>query len=483
MSDFEPVPFPELKTSDPAINRAYRIALGDLLGNIRIFRDGLLDQPLPVLLAGLDYDTPWTRDAAINVWNGLGLVWPGVARHTLLAVLERQQEKPYIGGQYWDAIIWTIGAWAYYLQRGDCEFLELAFEAVKNSLARFEREEFDSQVGLFRGPAVYGDGVAAYPDRYSPGDTSSILDWVRANPGKKSDRGFGIPMMTLSTNCVYAQAYRIADCMARELGLKLPSSYEERANALADNIQKHFWNPEQGTFNYLVNAEGICDFQEGLGHAFAILFDLASAEQARSILQNQHVTPAGIPCVWPTFPRYSALGGFGRHSGTVWPFISGFWGEAALKGDRPDLFEREFMTLTAHLNRDAQCAEIYHPETGEVYGGLQEAGRGPNGMDWTSCARQSWTASAYLRMLLTGIFGMRFSAEGIAFQPHLPAGINHVHLSGISYRSCRLELTVEGQGGRVVEFYRNGAKTEPFLPGDLEGEQRIQLQAVEYLSY
>jgi glycogen debranching enzyme len=438
-----------------------------------MFRDGLLDQPLPVLLAGLDYDTPWTRDAAINVWNGLGLFWPGVSRNTLLAVLERKGDKLYIGGQYWDAIIWTLGAWAYYLQTGERAFLGLAFEAVKNSLERFERGEFDSQVGLFRGPAVYGDGVAAYPDRYSPGDTSSILDWVKANPEKKVQNGFGIPMMTLSTNCVYAQAYRIADKMSRELGLD--SSYEERANALADNIQKHFWNPERATFNYLVDPEGICDFQEGLGHAFTILFDLARAEQARSILQNQHVTPAGIPCVWPTFPRYGALGGFGRHSGTVWPFISGFWGEAALKGDRPDLFEREFMTLTTHLNRDAQCAEIYHPETGEIYGGLQEAGHGPNGMDWTSCARQSWTASAYLRLLLTGIFGLRFSTEGITFQPYLPGGIDYVHLQGIVYRACTLDLTVEGRGGRLVEFQCNGMTTQPFLPAGPQGEQHLHV--------
>jgi len=479
MSDFEPLPLPEMKTSDPAINRAYRIAMGDLLGNIQMFRDGLLDQPMPVLLAGLDYDTPWTRDAAINVWNGLSLCWPDVSRNTLLAVLERKQDKLYIGGQYWDAIIWAVGAWAYYLHTGDRGFLALAFDAVKNSLARFEQEEFDTQLGLFRGPAVYGDGASAYPDRYSPGNTSSILDWVKANPDKKVQSGFGITMLTLSTNCVYAQAYRIAGLMSYELGLESSSIYAERAEALIDRIQKNFWNPANGTFNYLIDPEGICDFQEGLGHAFAILFDLASDEQAGSILQKQHITSAGIPCVWPTFPRYSASGGFGRHSGTVWPFISGFWGEAALKQSRPDLFEREFMIFTANINRDAQCAEIYHPQTGAIYGGLQEAGSGPDGMQWVSCARQSWTATAYLRMLLNGLFGLRFSAEGINFRPHLPADTDQIHISGISYRNCTLDLTVEGRGGRIVEFQRNGSKTQPFLSAELQGEQRIQIRVAE----
>jgi glycogen debranching enzyme len=468
--------FPELTTSNPAINRAYRIAMGDLIGNIRSFRDGLLEKPEPVLLAGLDYDTPWTRDAAINVWNGLGLVWPDVSRNTLLAVLERRGNQPTIGGQYWDAVIWAVGAWSYYLHTGDRGFLGLALEAVKSSLDQFERDEFDERWGLFRGPAVYGDGVSAYPDRYSPGGTSSILDWVKSNPEKKARRGFGIPMMALSTNCVYARAYRIAGMMSRELGVESNPIYERRASQLFESIQKHFWNSELGTFNYMIDSEGACDFQEGLGHALAILFDLATDEQAGSILSKQPLTPAGIPCVWPTFPRYAALGGFGRHSGTVWPFISGFWGEAALKHGRADLFEHEFFTLTAHINHDAQCAEIYHPETGEIYGGLQEAGSGPGGMQWTSCACQSWTASAYLRILLTGLFGLRFSAKGITFQPHLPPPSGRAQIGALHYRTCKLTVTVEGAGGRVIECHRNGAQSQPFLPAGLHGEQHIHLR-------
>src|SRR5437867_2651395 len=99
--------FPELHfTSNQAmLNRAFRIALGDLYGNIAPFQDGLLDQVEPVVLAGLDYDTPWTRDAAINTWNAAGLVVPVVTRNTLLSVLDRDERGLRIGGQYWDAII------------------------------------------------------------------------------------------------------------------------------------------------------------------------------------------------------------------------------------------------------------------------------------------------------------------------------------------------------------------------------------------
>jgi glycogen debranching enzyme len=407
------------------------------------------------------------------------LFWPGVARNTLLSVLERRDYRLYIGGQYWDAMIWAVGAWTHYLHTGNREFLSLAFDAVRNSLAHFEREEFDEQLGLFRGPAVYGDGVAAYPDRYSPGDTSSILDWVKANPQNKAEKGFGIPMKSLSTNCVYVQAYRIAGWMSRTCEDDSHALYEARANQLAERIREHFWNLELGTFNYLFDADGICDHQEGLGHAFAILFRVASDEQAESVLLHQHITEAGIPCVWPTFPRYSALGGFGRHSGTVWPFISGFWGEAVLLHERADLFEREFMTLTGNINRSGQCAEIHHPETGNTYGGLQEGGSGPNGMEWISCARQSWTASAYLRMILTGLFGLRFSTDGIGFSPHIPTGIEGMQISGLRYKECELDLVVEGYGGKVIDFHRNGMLTPPFLPADLQGKQAIRIRLSE----
>jgi glycogen debranching enzyme len=468
-----------MRTSNPEINRAYRTALGDLLGNVRMFQDGLLNTPQPVLLAGLDYDTPWTRDASINVWNGLGLFWRDVARNTLLSVLEHRQSTVSIGGQYWDAIIWAIGAWIYYLHTGDRDFLFLAFDAVKNSLTYFEREEFDAKLGLFRGPAVYGDGVAAYPDRYSPGGTSSILDWVKVNLEKKAQNGYGIPMLSLSTNCVYAQAYHIAGWMARECGDDTGSVYEKHAAQLNESIRKHFWNTELGTFNYLFDPEGICDHQEGLGHAFALLFDVANDEQCSSILSKQHITNFGIPCVWPTFSRYSSLGGYGRHSGTVWPFISGFWGETTLQHGRADLFEREFMTLTDNINRSNQCAEIYHPDTGEVYGGLQEMGSGPNGVDWVSCSRQSWTASAYVRLLLNDLFGMQFYAEGIRFSPYLPTGVERVEISGLHYRACELSVTVEGRGGTIVEFQRNGVRVSPFLAADVRGEQNIRIKVVE----
>lgn len=471
---FEIPAFPTLHCGRAAVERAYRIAAGDLLGNIQPYPPG--GERRPALLAGLDYDTPWTRDAAINVWNGLGLTHPQVARDTLLSVLEERSGSVWIGGQYWDAVIWVLGAWAYYLYSGDVDTLRISYQAARTSLRQFEEEEFDPRAGLFRGPAVYGDGVAAYPDHYSPGPTSSILDWVRFNPHQKAACGYGLPMMTLSTNCVYAQVYRILPRMARELNLPPLAEDDRMAVRLQENIQRRFWNAQSGLFDYLLDDEGRCEAQEGLGHAFAILFGIASREQTASIVQRLHRTPWGIACVWPTFARYAERGGFGRHSGTIWPFINAFWAEAALQAGYPEVFDEEFDHLTDLFNRFAQCAEIYHPLSGEIYGGLQEAGHGESGWDWQSCARQSWSASAYLRMIVMGILGMQVETDGARFAPHLPPGMRRLELENLPYRQARLFVQVEGQGSRLTACRLDGQAVEAFVPAGLQGTHHLEMR-------
>jgi hypothetical protein len=207
---------PHLVTGDRELDLAWRIALDDLASNIVPLQDGLL--AAPVLLAGLGYESPWTRDAAINTGNGAGLLCPEVTRNTLFAVVTHEtageghgvESDLVIGGrynQYWDAIIWALGAWSQYLSTGDHDFLALAYGVTRNSLARREADEFDAAAGLFRGPACYGDGVAAYPDVYArTGGSSAILDWVKANADRAAPIGYGLPMHALSTNCLYCEA-------------------------------------------------------------------------------------------------------------------------------------------------------------------------------------------------------------------------------------------------------------------------------------
>ena len=367
---------------------------------------------MPVILAGLDYGTPWTRDAAINAWNGASLMMPDVSRNTLLSVLERSAGKVRIGGQYWDCIVWATGAWHHYLYTGDRDFLALALEATRNSLIHFEETEFDAQFNLFRGPG-WSDGVAAYPDVYADaGGSSGILDWPQHNPDKVSKPGYGIPMLALSTNCLYYNAYATAEKMAGELQAPVDPLWKAKAERLRVAINTRLWDDSKGNYRFLVGPFGNCDHQEGLGSSYALLFGIADSKQSELVLANQHVTPAGLPCGWPNLSRYNARTGcFGWHMGTVWPQIQGFWAEAAARAGKFEVFGHEFFNLANHAARDKHFAEIYHPITGRPYGGLQE-NQGQGIILWEATSRQTWAATAYLRMVLLGLVGMRFNTDG-----------------------------------------------------------------------
>ena len=64
---------PYMETDNKLLNDAYRIATGDIVGNIVYYQNGLLTEEKPCMIAGLDYNTPWTRDTAINIWNALSI--------------------------------------------------------------------------------------------------------------------------------------------------------------------------------------------------------------------------------------------------------------------------------------------------------------------------------------------------------------------------------------------------------------------------
>lgn len=466
---------PYFKTDNEEINKAYRMAIANVVGNIALFQDGILENEAPCILAGLGYNTPWTRDTAINVWNGMGLITPEVAKNTLCSVLGKEEKGYFIDGQYWDKIIWTVGAWNYYLFNGDKDFLRLSYEAVQNTLFRLEQTEFSPEYNLFRGPACYGDGVAAYPDIYADVNSSSILAFGWNKKEMCHPVGVGLPMMALSTNCLYYAAYRIADCMAKELGYK--PCYEKKAKALKDAIHLHFWKEELGHFAYLIDPFGGCDSQEGLGSAFAILFGVTNEHQKECIINHQHITPHGIPCVYPSFSRYDTPDGLGhgRHSGTVWPHIQGFWAQAMAKENQVKKFDEELNAQTKNALAHNQFAEIYHPTTGEVYGGRQEDDN-IGIREWVSLPHQTWSATAYLGNLLYNLVGLQFSTEGITLCPVGSRLTKTIELNHLIYRNACLDIAITGNGSTVASCKINGVETKPFVPANAKGNITIEIE-------
>ncbi len=436
-------------SSSEILNKAYRIAVGDIVGNIALYHNGLMKESAPCLYAGIDYDTPWTRDTAINVWNALAILSPEVSRNTLLAVCCHERGRDIIGtgyDQYWDCIIWAIGAYHYCEVTGDKDFLKKVYEITLNTLEKYEKEEFDPEKNLFRGPAVYGDGTAAYPDKYGvlKDCSSRVLDWVTTYPDKIVKTGYGIPMFALSTNCIYYMVYQICATIANKFGYgdekHTAEEFEKKAYNLKEAINREFWNEQRQSYDYLA---GECSYQEGLGLALAVLSGIAQKDKAIRVIENAVISEHGIPCVWPSFERYLKQGNMGRHSGTVWPFIQGFWGQVLYQYGYMHEFDRNLFQMAEKACRDGFFSEIYHSKTGEIYGGLQENIDFGEIVMWDATRRQSWSASAFLSLIYNCVLGLKYVDEGMEIHPYLPQNCDYVKLTGIPLMGKKVDVTVK----------------------------------------
>lgn len=464
----------------------FQMAVGDLVSNLRPHKSGLLQQERICIKAGLDYNRPWTRDASINVWNAAGLLFPEYARNTLLSVAGTNEAgDTVVIGQYWDKVIWGTGAWHYYLYTGDRAFLAFAHRVMANTLKEMEADEYNAETGLFRGAAVYGDGISAYPVRYTEREPqfdqnryhSGIFEWVEFNPAKRVKQGYGLPVQALSTNCVYYNAYRLMNEMARALGQAPGPVWDEKAEKLKQAINTQLWSDSLGRYRYFADPWGGSPRQEGMGLAYALLFGVPDRAQAEQVFENTHICKAGIACVYPGYERYQGGGDHhARHSGTVWPHIQGFWALAAAQYGKRDIFRHEFDRLTGHAYRDKQFVELYHPNTGMPYGGMQEW-EGTKKMMWFSRDRQTWSATAYLAMVLKGLAGMYFRPDGIRFARLMPTGKDKLEIINLAYRQAVLHIIITGKGENISSFKINGQETsEHFLPATATGNQRIEIR-------
>ncbi len=476
---------PSLEFANPGsqalFGTAYQEALDNLLRTNTIGYDakydksGLLDPATGIVRAGGGYNQPWTRDASINSWNATSLLSPALARNTLWAVVDKdaggalrvQQDD-----QQWDQVVWATAAWHHYLVTGDTAFLDNAYRATANTLAIREHATtagFNAKYGLFTGASFFNDGIAGYPA--PPADaTESVSTGSMPWPGVASG-------MYLSTNEVYYAAYVNAANMAEKLrrpGAEI-AGYRTRANALKTAINDHFWNAKTGLYDYQLLADGSRGaYQEGTGLAFALLFGVANPAQARSIVANARELTWGMPDTFPNWARYSDAQP-GRHNAIVWPLVQGLWAKALAGQGNQSAFAAEVARLAKLAGGNSGYWEIYNGGTGVVDGGYQRLGDTVK-FHWGSEPDQTWSATAFLDMIHTGLFGLTFTDRGLVFAPDLPAGWGDVTLRNLHYRDATLTIALRGAGTKVGSFTIDGRPAPGnAVPATLTGEHTIAI--------
>ena len=417
---------------------------------------GLLRHPFMVR-AGGNYETPWTRDAAINTWQAMRFLDPAAARTTLLAVCTANDRgEPVIQPdvQTWDQIVWTIGAWSYYQATGDEEFLAIVRGVAGRALKAHRKNRFNTEHQLFRGGSFFNDGIAGYPLECHVPDLYNSFG--PAHPVVET-------IMCFSTNCLFCEAYRIYGQMAAHFGDEAEAREAQACHeALKDTVNRVFWDEELGRYRYILYPDGHMDrSQEASGHAFAVLFDICPREKQAKLLENLTYSDRGMVSVWPPFEGLYSDDKPGRHNNVVWPFLNGMLLEAAAKCGLHELIGKELARITElYKGSDFELFEIYSPYTGEVYGGWQ--------LDhvWESCHDQTWSATCYIGAVLLGVFGMNAGQDGIRFAPSVPESLKDAVVSHVPVRDMVLTLEVRGFGSRIEKFLVDGMETDAFLPWD-----------------
>ena len=244
---------------------------------------------------------------------------------------------------------------------------------------------------------------------------------------------------------------------------------------MKENIRRNFFSP-RGKLYYAIDEQGgVHKHQEALGNAFAILSGIVTPLEGHLTLIRNETTEYGVPSITPTFKRFSKERP-GRHNRLIWPFVNAFYAEAALVTGDWDIFEHEFRAMAALAldedNGNYNFYEIFDPETGKPEGGNQ-AGRAV----WHSRRHQTWSATGYMTMVCQGICGLRPNPDGIEIRPYLPRGINRLSIKGLKFGKMTLDIDLQGQGYRIVDFRVDGRKSaNHFIAADETGRRHIEIR-------
>ena len=80
-------------------------------------------------------------------------------------------------------------------------------------------------------------------------------------------------------------------------------------------------------------------------------------------------------------------------------------------------------------------------------------------------------------MVCQAICGLRPNPDGIEIRPYLPRGINRLSIKGLKFGKMTLDIDLQGQGYRIVDFRVDGRKSaNHFIAADETGRRHIEIR-------
>ncbi len=431
--------YPQLNTTNTLHKAIYNLGLDEMVNAV---------EPDTTLRTGIEWPGVWTRDVSYSILLSMAYMQPEASKISLMKKVNADGKiiQDTGSGGAWpvssDRMVWALAAYEIYKVTGERQWLEYIYPVIKRSLAD------DSLVTASANGLVKGE--------------TSFIDWREQSYPKWMQCADIYNSEALGTSIVHAQALKLMSQMAAELGKKKEAAdYAARSQQMAQAINRELWMPEKGyyaMYTYGGDFHILNPRAETLGESLAILYDIATPEQARAISENNPTTPFGAAIFFPQtadMPPY--------HNNSLWPWVAAYWAMANAKTGN----EQGTLEAIGSVFRPAALfttnKENFVLDNGDIATELNSS-------------NMLWCLAGNLALTHKILFGIEFMPEGLAFHPFVPKALGSERsLDNFRYRNAVLDITVSGHGDRIKEFRLNGKPHAPLLPADIKGHNKVEI--------
>ncbi len=434
--------FPQYQSQDAIADALYNLSLEEMERAV---------EPDSTFRTGKEWAGVWTRDISYSIILSMAHLQPQVAKNSLMRKVSKKKriiQDTGTGGAWpvsTDRMIWAVAAFELYKVTVDKDWLQQAYEIIKNSIDDDTKNVYDATTGLVKGE-------------------SSFLDWREQTYPKWMQPADIFESECLGTNAVHFQANIVLAKMAKLLNRQTEAAkYKANANRIKAGINKYLWLPSKGyygQFLYGRNNKIISSKAEALGEALTVIFDIADAAKQKKIVASTPLTDYGISCIYPQIPGMPPY-----HNNAVWPFVQTYWLWAGAKVGN----EKSVMESIAAIYRPAALfltnKENFVADNGDFLG------------TQINSSNMLWSLSGSLSLVHKIIFGISINDNNISFKPFVPKAMDGKRkLTNFKYRAAILNIEMEGFGNTIKAFYVNDKlQKQAVIPASQNGHHNIKI--------
>lgn len=431
--------YPKLKTENKLHAAIYNMGLDEMVNAV---------EPDTTLRTGKEWGGVWTRDVSYSIILSMAYLQPEASKISLKKKVTSNGtivQDTGTGGAWpvsSDRMIWALAAYEVYKATGDKDWLSYIYPIIKKSL------EDDAL-------------TVVSPSGLTKGETS-FIDWREQSYPKWMQPADIYNSEALNTSIVQAQALETLAEISSELGLPQEAEkYHAEAAKIKESVNANLWLPENGyyaMYNYGRQFPILNPRAETLGEALAILFDVADADKAKSITENNPTTPFGVAIFYPQIADMPSY-----HNNALWPWVAAYWAMANAKAGNEKAVEQAIGSIFRPAALFATNKENFVLDNGDIATELNSS-------------NMLWCLAGNIAVTHKILFGIKFLNDGITFAPFVPKSMAaDRELLGFRYRNATLDISISGYGNKIKSFTLNGKPHEPFIPANITGHNTIAI--------